>query len=388
MARAPRGHALAEQAAEHHRRAQVDVQRAVDLLDAEVQERAGGGHARVGHEDVGAGGLVRQALHRVGIGEVDGEHAAAGLRRQRLEHVGAPAGQDERRARAGETARDRVADATRRAGDEGRAAGDVHPGNTATVAVKPCRKLIPPTGPISPAAKKPAAGAPAELAVERGRVVVGRAEQPAPAPVAGEDQRTRRRGPAERLAAQPERLAQVAVGGAGVARVQAHDRPRGDRGADRDRARVGVGADQPAHEEAVVGVLAVDAVALVEHDPEQQAVGDHRALLRVQPLDRLAQGDERRAAVELAHEVAAAVGHGQRRADGRGALRDAGKHLDTAEPQADRAALDHAVVDEQRGAAVGRARAGEAAEDRHAGCPVGQLLEDAARSGSRRGRGR
>ena len=31
---------------------------------------------------------------------------------------------------------------------------------TAIVAVKPCRKYSPPTGPISPAAKKPAAGAP------------------------------------------------------------------------------------------------------------------------------------------------------------------------------------------------------------------------------------
>src|SRR5581483_4318490 len=35
-----------------------------------------------------------------------------------------------------------------------------HPGKIATVAVNPCRKLSPPTGPISPAAKNPAAGAP------------------------------------------------------------------------------------------------------------------------------------------------------------------------------------------------------------------------------------
>lgn len=37
-----------------------------------------------------------------------------------------------------------------------------HAGNTAMVAVNPCRKLRPPTGPISPAQKKPAVGAPRE----------------------------------------------------------------------------------------------------------------------------------------------------------------------------------------------------------------------------------
>ena len=72
----------------------------------------------------------------------------------------------------GERAGDRVADAAGGAGHQHVPAyrrsrrrsvshpPSTQPGNTARVAVKPCRKLRPPTGPISPAAKNPAAGAP------------------------------------------------------------------------------------------------------------------------------------------------------------------------------------------------------------------------------------
>ena len=42
-----------------------------------------------------------------------------------------------------------------------------HAGKTAIVAVKPWRKFRPPTGPISPAAKNPPAGAPSTSATQR-----------------------------------------------------------------------------------------------------------------------------------------------------------------------------------------------------------------------------
>ncbi len=114
---------------------------------------------------------------------------------------------------------------------------------TATVAVKPCRKFSPPTGPISPAAKKPAVGAPPSASATARGVVVGQAEHPAPAAVAGEHQRAGRASVAERLRRSAERVVQVAVGRVGVARVHAHDLARLDRRADRDRAGVGVAAE-------------------------------------------------------------------------------------------------------------------------------------------------
>ena len=57
------------------------------------------------------------------------------------------------------------------------------------------------------------------------------------------------------------------------------------------------------------------------------------------------------------------------------------------EPHADRPAVDDLVVDEQRGAALGGPRAGQAAEDRDAGRAGAQLGRGPARWGSRRGRG-
>src|SRR5215216_91499 len=58
------------------------------------------------------------------------------------------------RAQLEQTVDDAAAGVARRARDEN------HAGKTAIVAVNPCRKLRPPTGPISPAQKKPAVGAP------------------------------------------------------------------------------------------------------------------------------------------------------------------------------------------------------------------------------------
>src|SRR3954449_9877812 len=73
---------------------------------------------------------------------------------------GAPGG-DQPRIGAVQAAGDGLAETARRAGEQDGPPGEVHRGNTATVAVNPWRNGSPPTGPISPAAKNPAAGAPA-----------------------------------------------------------------------------------------------------------------------------------------------------------------------------------------------------------------------------------
>ena len=162
---------------------------------------------------------------------------------------------------------------------------------------------------------------------------------PRPAAVAGEHQRARRRAAAERRHAARQRLAQVAVGARGVARVQAHDLARVHVGGDRDLAGVGVGADQPADEEValhVVGLVGVD------HDPHQQPALDEPQVLGRQRLDRLAQLLERRLAGQLADHVALARRDRQLRADRRRALGDARQHLDAVEPHADRAVVDDA----------------------------------------------
>jgi hypothetical protein len=55
MARATRRHALAQGPGQHDRRAQIDVEGAVDLVDVEAQQVAGGGQRRVGDEHIDVG---------------------------------------------------------------------------------------------------------------------------------------------------------------------------------------------------------------------------------------------------------------------------------------------------------------------------------------------
>ena len=149
--------------------------------------------------------------------------------------------------------------------------------NTATVAVKPCRNDSPPTGPISPAAKKPAAGAPASWSATVSASWSPCPNSPAAAAVAREQQRAGRRPPAERAHVHRQRLAQVAVGARRVARVQPHHLAGVHLGRHRHLAGVRIGAHQPAHEEValhVVGLVDVD------HDAHQQAALDEREVVR------------------------------------------------------------------------------------------------------------
>ena len=117
--------------------------------------------------------------------------------------------------------------------------------------------------------------------------------------------------------------------------MQAHDGPVLDERADGHRALLGVRAEQPAHEEVVVADVRL---AALDDDAEQQPAAEERALGRRQGLERVAQDLQRRPPVELADDVALGGGDGELRSDRRGALRDAGQHLDPVEAQAHGAA--------------------------------------------------
>ncbi len=70
MAVAPPQHPRQEQPRQDDRRAQVDVQRVVDVLDLQVDQPAAGRHAGVGDQDVHVAGRGRQALGLAPLGQV------------------------------------------------------------------------------------------------------------------------------------------------------------------------------------------------------------------------------------------------------------------------------------------------------------------------------
>ncbi len=119
-------HGGGERVREHDRRAQVDVEGAVDLLDGEGLQGPGGGQGGVGDEDVDVAGVRREALDGGALAEVDRQRARAELGGERLEHVGAPSGQDQRGAACAQRPCDRVADAAGGAGEQHGGAGDLH----------------------------------------------------------------------------------------------------------------------------------------------------------------------------------------------------------------------------------------------------------------------
>ena len=182
-----------------------------------------------------------------------------------------------------------------------------------------------------------------------------------PAPVAREQQRARRRAPAERGHANRQCLAEIAVGALGVPRVQPDDLPGMHVSGDRDLSRRGIGADEPAHEEVALEVLGL---VRVDDDPDQQAALDELEILRRQLLDRLAQLLQRRLAGQFADHVTLAGGDRQLGPDRRGALRDHRQHLDAVQSHADRTVVDDLVADEQDRLVVDRPPRGETSEQR------------------------
>ena len=263
--------------AERDRRAQVDLEHHVDLLLRELGQHAAGGQRRVEHEHVDLERLARQALDLVAVAEIAGDGAAAPARRRaaRSTSVRRPvrirSAPRAANARAIAAPRPPVAPVistlplTKRTSPEqcrsnslARIAAQTRCqlGKTATVAVNPCRKLRPPTGPISPAAKNPAAGIPPRSSCDGARVVVGHAEH---LRGRGRCRRTAARRPARRpdsaVIRNAQRPAQILVRRARVAGVQADDLTRLDRRRRPRRRRSTVGAEHAAHQKVALLVL-------------------------------------------------------------------------------------------------------------------------------------
>ena len=215
------------------------------------------------------------------------------------------------------------------------------------VAVKPCRKLRPPTGPISPAQKKPAVGTPSAV-LEGGRVVVRNLEHVGAASVAGEEQRACGAVRAERLSLDAQRLAEVLVRGRGIADMQPHGLAHSDRLADRDRSRLSVGTDDRPHQE--VASLVLGAV-LVDDQPDQHTRRRHPPLFFWEGRDHLAEPLHRRLACELADHVGLGGRDRHLRADRARPLGDAGQHLCSPQSHRDRAVRVNLAVSHQHRAA-------------------------------------
>jgi hypothetical protein len=157
-----------------------------------------------------------------------------------------------------------------------------------------------------------------------------------------------------------------------VARVQPDHLALAHGRADRDRPRVRVGAEQPAHEEVAAVVVGL---RLLGHDPDEQPVGDHVALALAERVDDLAHLVERRHARERRDHVPVRAGDGHLRPQRGGALRDARQHVDVVEAHADGARLEQLLAVEQRPGPVQGARARDAADDRHARRPLGEVAQ-------------
>ena len=127
MPGAARGHRLGQPARHHHRRPQVDRDRAVDVLGGEARDVAAAREAGVRDQHIHVAGPVEQALHVGRVREVAGDRAAAGLGCERRQHVSAAPGDDERGApRRHQRAGDRGAEAARGARDQGGASAQLH----------------------------------------------------------------------------------------------------------------------------------------------------------------------------------------------------------------------------------------------------------------------
>ena len=194
-------------------------------------------------------------------------------------------------------------------------------GKTATVAVKPCRKGSPPTGPISPAAKKPAAGAPASSSSRVSASWSGVPNIASPRPL-----QVKTSAPAGIAAAQ--RLApQARAPGAG------RGRPR------RRRARAGARPCRPAPARRRVSVPASGSAPMTPRTrkspcsysglppsmttPSSSPLATSACSWGSRPSIASRSASERRAPGELADDVPLGRGDGQLGPDRRGALRDA-----------------------------------------------------------------
>ncbi len=193
--------------------------------------------------------------------------------------------------------------------------------------MKPWRKLRPPTGPISPAAKEARRGRSAELVGDREHIVVRRPEhRPAPT-IAGEDDRSRRRLAGEGLDPETESAAKVLIGRLGIPRMEADDLALADRGPDDQTARLRIRPEHAAHEEVALLILRP---AALDHESDQEPAGQEHPLPMRQLADDLLDGVERGPPGELVDDVALGRGDRELSTDRGGPLGDAGEHLDAA----------------------------------------------------------
>ena len=132
MAGAARQHPGKQRVGEQHRRAQVHVERSVDLLGRVLADRPGARQAGVGHQDVDLSRRGGESRRGVRVGEVGDDQLGGEVVRQRPENVLAAPAQDELRAPGGERAGDRVAQAAGRPGDQHAHASDLHGRELAT----------------------------------------------------------------------------------------------------------------------------------------------------------------------------------------------------------------------------------------------------------------
>ena len=212
--------------------------------------------------------------------------------------------------------------ASARATRLGRARSISPRGNTAIVAVKPWRKLRPPTGPISPAQKNPPAGAPSASST-RARVVVGDVEHVRAAAVAGEQQRAGGAGRARARALWARSASRRSSSAEAPSRTCMRTVwPDPDPLAERDRRRLGIGADDRPDQE--VAALVVGLV-LVDHDAEHQPLRRELAARR-RRASPIASRRRSIAGFEASSSITLPSRAGDRhlRADRRRALRDAG----------------------------------------------------------------
>ena len=253
------------------------------------------------------------------------------------------------------------------------------PGNTATVAVNPCRKLRPPTGPISPAAKKPAAGAPPSSSSTTAASWSADAEHRA---ARVHCRRTRARPPAARRPSRPPAAAALGAG--------PHP-PIGRRG--RAAARPGLRAPgaptatlpesgsaprSPRTRKSPCSYSGLPPSMTIPISIPPAINARSRGLSSaIDPLDGL----ERRASGQLVNQVALGGGDRHLPAERRRALGDAGQQLDPFEADPDRAPLAHLLAEEQR-----RPAASESARWRARRAPAPR--ERARRQRRQRGLGR
>ena len=120
-----RSHRLRQQ----HRRLEVDPQRPLHLLGAEVLHQAGAGQAGVGDQDVDVGCVGGELLGGAGLGQVRGRRPMAfpwQLGGEALQLLGLAGAEDQHGAALGEGLGDRPPEAAGGAGQKHAAAREVH----------------------------------------------------------------------------------------------------------------------------------------------------------------------------------------------------------------------------------------------------------------------